>query len=178
MLVGTHDTLGPYFDPRGEKMMLAFEYCLKNLEFDFILRICNTSYMDIPKVHEYFNSIRKERVYDGARNMHSSGIRFVTGFNSFLSRDVVEKVIEHKEQFLAIPELEDLALGQLIMHDLAYTNFEDQPHTQTHAVAFEDEFNPDSFIESPVFNYRFRSATIDKFVNFHNYITDYRKNNA
>ena len=35
MLIGANDTLGNYFDPRGEKMMLAFEYCLKNLNQSF-----------------------------------------------------------------------------------------------------------------------------------------------
>jgi hypothetical protein len=30
------------FDPRGEKTLFAFEYCLNNLEFDFIFRISCT----------------------------------------------------------------------------------------------------------------------------------------
>jgi hypothetical protein len=178
MLVGANDTLGNYFDPRGEKMMLAFEYCLKNLEFDFILRICNTSYIDVPKVHEHLSSIRKERIYDGTRNMHNNEIYFVTGFNSFLSRDVVEKVVEHKEQFLAIPYLEDLALGKLIMHDLALTSFEDQPHKETHVWAFDDTFDPGHYVNSSIFNYRFRSHTSEKFIAFHEWITEYRKNNV
>jgi hypothetical protein len=170
MLVGTNDTHGPYFDPRGEKMMLAYEYCLKHFDFDFILRICNTSYIDIEAMVKYFNSIRKERIYDGTRNLYNNEISFVTGFNSYLSRDTVEKVVEHKQDYLDIKLPEDLALGKLIMHDLKYTNFEDQPQIDIHVLATEPGFKPDSFVGSERFNYRFRSHTVDEYVAFHNYM--------
>jgi hypothetical protein len=171
LVCGINDTLGNYFDPRGEKMIMAIEYCLKHFEWDFMLRICNTSYIHIPILHRVLSETRKERIYDGTRNLHNNEISFVTGFNSYMSRDTAEVLIQNKHLYLESKYLEDLALGDVIFHQLKYTSFEDQPHHHTHVWAFEDNFQPDHWIQNTdVFNYRFRSHTPEKLIKFHEHI--------
>lgn len=173
LVCGTNDVLGPYFDTRGEKMIMAIEYSLKHFEWDFMLRICNTSYIHIPKLYKVLDETRKERIYDGTRNLHNHEISFVTGFNSFMSRDTAEVLIQNKDMYLESRYPEDLALGYVLMHQLKYINFEDQPHRETHAWASEEGFNPEHFVKhTDVFNYRFRSHTPEKFIKFHEYILD------
>jgi hypothetical protein len=171
LVCGTNDTLGDYFDPRGEKMIMAIEYCLKNFEWDFMLRICNTSYIHIPKLHKFLSKLPKEKIYDGARNMYNSEIYFVAGFNSYMSRDTAELLIQNKETYLASRYLEDLALGDVIFHQLKHTSFDTQTHYSTYVWASEEDFQPDHFLQNTdVFNYRFRSHTPEKLIRFHEHV--------
>lgn len=173
LVCGTNDVLGPYFDPRGEKMIMAIEYCLKHFEWDFMLRICNTSYIDTFKLHKVMSSLPKEKIYDGTRNLYNNEISFVTGFNSYMSRDTAEILIQNKQIYLESKYPEDLALGDTIFHKLKYTSFENQTYISTSTWAYEEGFNPEYFIKhTDVFNYRFRSHTPEKFIKFHEYILD------
>lgn len=113
-------------DSRGEKLIRSLEYCLNNFEFDFLLRICSTTYVDVNKMLSVLDSIKPYKVYDGARNMYNYEYYFVAGHTSLMSRDVVEQAVLNKELYLDSPYPEDLALGKLIMHDLNYTSFTDQ----------------------------------------------------
>lgn len=169
LVCGTNDTLGDYFDPRGEKLIMALEYCLKHFEWDFMLRICNTSYVHIPILHRVLDETRKERIYDGVRNMHNNEIPFVTGYHSYMSRDVAELLVQNKDMYLETKYLEDLAVGYVLMYKLNYVNFDDQPYRRTHVDnAFDNSFEPEHFLRhSDVFTYRFRSHTPEKFIRFH-----------
>lgn len=171
LVCGINDTLGPYFDPRGEKMIMAIEYCLKHFEWDFMLRICNTSYIDTFKLHKVMDSLPKEKIYDGTRNLYDNKISFVTGYNSYMSRDTAEVLIQNKQIYLDSRYPEDLALGDVIFHKLKYTSFEDQTYIPTSVWAYEEGFNPEHFVKhTDVFNYRFRSHTPEKLIKFHEYI--------
>ena len=82
-----------------------------------------------------------------------------------------EVLIQNKHLYLESKYLEDLALGDVIFHQLKYTSFEDQPHHHTHVWAFEDNFQPDHWIQNTdVFNYRFRSHTPEKLIKLHEHI--------
>ena len=83
------------FDSRGEKFILALEYCLNNLEFDFIYRMSCTSYIDIFKMYDYINTTpTKEKVYNGTFNMYDYKHYFVSGFNVIMSKDIFSKVTD------------------------------------------------------------------------------------
>lgn len=132
LIIGTYDNTYPSDHPRhsiipdarNEKLILALEYCMNNFEFDYILRICNTTYVDVNKMADYFNTLPRTKVYDGARNLYNYETFFVAGHSVFMSRDVVNLLVQCKEDYLASSYPEDLAVGQIIIHDLGYTSFD------------------------------------------------------
>ena len=134
MVIGTYDTTYPSEHPRydiipdarNEKFILALEYCLNNLEFDYIQRISTTSYVDVEKMQLYLNKLPRTKIYNGARNMYNYQYYFVSGHDVIMSRDVVELLVNYKDRYLASSYPEDLAAGKLLMHDIGYVSFEDQ----------------------------------------------------
>lgn len=132
LIIGTYDNTYPVEHPRhsiipdarNEKLILALEYCINSFEFDYLLRICNTTYVDVDKMSYYFDTLPRTKVYDGARNLYNYEIPFVAGHNAFMSHDVVNLLIQHKEDYLASSFPEDLAVGKIIMCDLNYTSFD------------------------------------------------------
>ena len=137
-------------DARGEKFIMALEYCLNNFEFDFIQRISCTSYVDVPKMADHINTLPKTKVYNGAKNMYNHEYYFISGHNVLMSRDVVQLLVDHKEEYLAIAYPEDLATGRLIIHDLAYTDFSEQTSSDTFTVVEHDNLtlstNPSTYL--------------------------------
>jgi hypothetical protein len=134
MVIGTYDTTYPSEHPRyniipdarNEKFILALEYCLNNLEFDYIQRISTTSYVDVEKMQLYLNKLPRTKIYNGARNMYNYQYYFVSGHDVIMSRDVVELLVNYKDQYLKSQYPEDLAAGKILMHDTEYVNFDDQ----------------------------------------------------
>jgi hypothetical protein len=139
MIIGTYDNTYPANHPRhsiipdarNEKFILALEYCLNNFEFDYIQRICNTSYVDVEKMTAYFERLPRTKIYNGARNLYNYEYFFVAGHNVFMSYDVVKLLVEHKEEYLASSYPEDLIAGKIIMYDAKYVNFDDQSQANT-----------------------------------------------
>lgn len=170
LFCGTNDVLTGEKDPRGEKLMIALEYCYKNLEFDFVVRCCNTTYNDIVKMHRVLSDMPKECVYDGGRNMYDYKYYFVGGWHAYMSRDTVGMVVENKNKYLSLKYPEDLALGILLMHDLKYTNF-DREIIPTGCFAYIDyDFSREYNIENNIFAYRFRHDTLDLYTRFHKHV--------
>jgi hypothetical protein len=144
LIIGTYDDTYPInhdrrkinHDARNEKFILALEYCINNFQFDYILRISNTSYIDITKMYNYISTLPKDKIYSGARNMYNNEIYFVAGHNVFMSYDVVKLLVNHKEEYLKSKYPADLATGKLLMYDLDYTSFDYQdsvtPYNTTH----------------------------------------------
>jgi hypothetical protein len=132
LIIGTYDNNYPSDHPRhsiipdarNEKLILALEYCINNFEFDYLLRICNTTYVDVNKMADYFDALPRTKVYDGARNLYNYETFFVAGHSAYMSHDVVDLLVQHKEDYLASSYPEDLATGQIIIHDLEYTSFD------------------------------------------------------
>jgi hypothetical protein len=155
-------------DARGEKFIIALEYCLNNFEFDFIQRISCTSYVDVPKMVNYINTLPKTKVYDGAKNMYNHEYYFITGHNVLMSRDTVEILVKHKNEYLALPYPEDLATGRLLIHDLEFTNFSEQTSNDTFTVV-----DPNNLTLSPVpatYLYRTRHTHSEVFYDLHKMI--------
>ncbi len=155
-------------DSRGEKFVMVLEYCLNNFEFDFIQRISCTSYVDVPKMVNYINTLPKTKVYNGAKNMYNYEYYFITGHNVLMSRDVVQQIVDHKEEYLAIAYPEDLATGRLVIHDLAYTNFSEQNNADTFTVVNPNDFGVDP--NPTMYLYRTRHFHPEVFYDLHKMI--------
>lgn len=163
-------------DPRAEKLILAYEYCLNNLNFDFVVRICNTTYLDIKKLHRVLDGLtRKERVYDGARNLYNYEYPFCGGFSNYMSRDCVEQLVSHKNDYLSLPRnllIEDLAVGVILMHKTKYAYW-DEPHLITHVNAYEPTYDITSYNPNDnIFSYRFRANTLEKYRLLHQIVQE------
>jgi len=170
LFCGTNDVLTDGKDPRGEKLMIALEYCYNNLEFDFIVRCCNTTYNDLQKMYRFLSKMPPEKIYDGARNMYDNKYYFVGGWHAYMSRDVVKILIDNKERYLSLKYAEDLSLGIVLMHELKYTSF-GEPFTRTFDFAYRDyTFEKPYNHDDDICSYRFRHHTLDMFVKFHNHV--------
>jgi len=157
-------------DARGEKFIMALEYCLNNFEFDFIQRISCTSYVDVAKMMTYLDTLPKTKVYNGARNMYNYEYYFITGHNVLMSRDTVETLVKYKKEYLALPYPEDLATGRLLIHDLEYTNFSEQVSGDTF-VSVSSNLDELKLSDSPsVYLYRTRHAHPEVFYHLHKII--------
>jgi hypothetical protein len=169
IIVGAYDMIGPYFDPRGEKLIRTLEYSLK-YEYDFVLRVCNTSYIRTDKLYEYLKLQPRKNFYDGARNLYKYKYYFVSGHNSVMSRDCAELLVQNKKDYLECRYPEDLAVGYILMHKLNYTSFGKEPFTPTHIFATDPGFDPEHFFNHIAYNYRFRSHTPKEMQDYHNFI--------
>jgi len=171
LFCGVNDVFVGSHDPRSAKFMIALEYCFNNFEFDFLVRCSNTTYNDLEKMHRILSGMRRERLYEGARNMNSDGYYFVAGWHSYMTRDCVKLVVENKQRYLDLPYSEDLALGVLLMHELKHTDFkEDIIHTFSLSAHQYDDLENLYKSDDNIFAYRFRSYTLDRYIRFHNHV--------
>jgi hypothetical protein len=155
-------------DARGEKFIMALEYCLNNYEFDFIQRISCTSYIDTNKMYNYVSTIDKTKVYNGARNKYNSEYYFMAGHCVLMSRDIVELMVKNKEKYLSLSYPEDVATGKIILYDSEYTNIDEQFHF--HAFT---PVNPNNIVidERPsIYCYRTDTSHPEIFYELHNLI--------
>ena len=90
------------------KTIDAFKYVDKKFDYDYILRLCACSYVDLNKLNNFAKIVGNTRIFSGPFNNTSSGADkrynlkrepFITGANIFLSNDVVKYLIEN-EHFL------------------------------------------------------------------------------
>lgn len=169
IIVGAYDMMGPYFDPRGEKLIRALEYSLK-FEYDFVLRVCNTSYIRFDKLLTYLKNCPQKKFYDGARNLFNYKYYFVSGHNSIMSRDCVVNLVENKTEFLECRYPEDLAVGYFLMHKLNYTKFEEEPFIPTHIPATVPGFDANHFLDHRAYNYRFRGNSSKEMQEYHEFL--------
>lgn len=116
-------------DPRGDRFIHVLEYCFQNYEFDYMLRTGTGYYIDVVKLQKYIELLPSEKVYTGAvfcgPNPDSRwGHVFVAGANCLMSRDVVEKLVEHKDLYLKISEKapEDAATGMVLHDEVGYVS--------------------------------------------------------
>jgi hypothetical protein len=85
--------------PAGEKTLAAFEYVLANHDFDVLFRTNTSSYVDLANLRAYLEArARPQRFYAGVLG-HQYGIDFASGSGYFLSRDLVELVVEHADEW-------------------------------------------------------------------------------
>lgn len=78
----------------GYKTIKAFEL-IQNLDFDFIFRTNSSSYVDKQRLLDYSLSLNNTNHYSGVIGF-DSGVSFASGCGYFLSKDIMLKIIENK----------------------------------------------------------------------------------
>jgi len=87
------------------KTIDVFKYVDNNYDYDYVLRLCACSYVDLNKLNNFAKTVGNTRIFSGPFNNTSSGADkrynlkrepFITGANLFLSNDVVKYLIENE----------------------------------------------------------------------------------
>jgi hypothetical protein len=99
--------------PAGWKTIACFEQVLRSNGFDLVFRTNCSSYVDLPNLRGFAERhARAEGFYSGRRGMFGD-LPFASGSGYFLSRDLVELVVERRDEWNhALPD--DIALAELM----------------------------------------------------------------
>jgi len=106
-----------------------FQYANNNFEFDYVLRLCACSYINIPKIQTFVNQLPTDLVFSGPINKLSEGaanrlkldrIQFITGANMLFSKDVINKLALNINNFdyKKFGRVDDVAISLFINENL------------------------------------------------------------
>lgn len=112
------------------KTITAFEWFIET-NFDYIYRTNNTGYFDLNKVSNFLKDKPRHDFYCGNSQIYEKslntptapypGVNYASGASFFLSRDIVEKIILHKELIYSynFPGwCDDVSIGKYITENL------------------------------------------------------------
>lgn len=100
----------------GVKTIEAFAASIHNFHFDYIYRTNVSSYVDLVGLNEFIKNKPRNGYYAGVIGDHQ-GITFASGSGYFLSRDVVNKVLENRDLW-DHNLIDDVSLGKLLTSEL------------------------------------------------------------
>lgn len=97
----------------AKKTLLAFDWAISNLEFDYLFRTNTSSFVDFKKLHKFSKSNRNNLDYSGVVLDVEEGDTIASGAGFFLSRKNVELILNNKDKFDAnLPD--DVAIARLL----------------------------------------------------------------
>ena len=143
----------------NEKGLKAFDWIVKNKDFDIIFRCTTTTYLNIDKLIQFLDKQKTKNLYSGPIDFYppyetseNKKITFVSGAGCFYSRDVVKKLIQNKDKYdFALND--DVAISKLLVNELG--------------VPITEGFRQDFYYGYPFFNeidfnnyhFRFKHST-------------------
>lgn len=137
----------PYMSLQGPRTIVALRTIVKDLEFDYLLRLTSTCLTSPMALEDYVRKLPSTRVFAG-QALQFAGRRFNSGAAFLMSRDVVEAVVEHGSS-LRNNVYEDVALSDLIWR-YDFADFFDMPRIDVNGVvSVSEKFAMDSF-QAPV----------------------------
>ena len=97
----------------AKKTLLAFDWAISNLEFDYLFRTNTSSFVDFKKLHKFSKSNRNNLDYSGVVLDVVEGDTIASGAGFFLSRKNVELILNNKDKFdETLPD--DVAIARLL----------------------------------------------------------------
>lgn len=99
------------YSTMSKKTLLAFEWALKNKDFDYIARINSSTYVDKKLLIKYIQTLADKDVFAGIEV--ESNPNWMIGWGYIISKDVIEKIVNHQE-LLRHDIMDDVALSYLI----------------------------------------------------------------
>lgn len=103
----------------GYKTIAAFEWALENEEFDYIIRVNASTYVNKKLIHEYVQNLPTERLYKGIGAPYEykgETINFAWGPAYLLSKDLVDLICAQTWHWNH-GQMDDVSMG-LFMKDL------------------------------------------------------------
>lgn len=98
------------------KMLKAFDFCLKNFDFDFLLRTASCTYVNYDLLLNFLKELPEDFQYGGrvASNLfEGKPIRWVLGHAVLMSKSFIEIVVENKLKIMSYKLIDDISLGKL-----------------------------------------------------------------
>lgn len=113
-----------YYPGMITKTVKALEYIEKNYNYDYMLRTNLSTFWDIDLFLERLDKLPDTECFSGTiRNCTYKGRtsdNYIAGVNLVLSRDLVQVILKHSDEMIAMDLPEDWALSQ-ILKDKGYT---------------------------------------------------------
>jgi len=81
----------------SKKMLMAFEWALKNKEFDYIARINSSTYVDKTALAEYIKDLPYNNLFEGIEV--EANPKWMVGWSYIISRDVIQKLVDNSQLF-------------------------------------------------------------------------------
>ena len=111
------------------KTIQMFQYASNNLDFDYVLRLCACSYINIQKLQSFVAQLPNDLVFSGPINTLSEGaairlnldrIQFITGANMLFSKDVINKLVLNINRFdyKKFGRVDDVAISLFINENI------------------------------------------------------------
>ena len=95
----------------GHKGLLAYEWALNTLEFDYVARVNSSCYVSKKKLLDYVQTLPNENIFEGLKIEDKED--WVWGGGQFIiSRDVLQKIVDNKADWRH-GEMEDKAMSFL-----------------------------------------------------------------
>ena len=115
------------------KTIKCFELIDKDHDYDFILRLCACSYIDLYKLNKFVSKLDKKKIFSGPENVTSQRAdlrynlkkeKFIVGANMLLSRDVIKDIItnNNKLNYKKYGHADDLCLSIYIKEHIVPEN--------------------------------------------------------
>ena len=115
------------------KTIKCFELIDKDHDYDFMLRLCACSYIDLYKLNKFVSKLDKKKIVSGPLNVTSNGAdvrynlkkeKFIVGANMLLSKDVIKDIITNKNElnYKKYGHADDLCLSIYIKEHIVPEN--------------------------------------------------------
>ena len=113
-----------YRTTQPDRTLDCFEWVLENIDFDYIYRTTTTSYLNLEHLYDFIQDKQSDCYYAAPEMYHQDKendvkIKFGSGVGFFLSKDLVECVVNNRNKW-NYDYLDDVALGKLLIQDLGY----------------------------------------------------------
>lgn len=96
----------------AKKTLLAFEWAVSNLEFDYVFRTNTSSYVDYKKLHQFVKN-NQNLEYSGVVLDAEEGDTIASGAGFFLSKKNIELILENRKEFdNSLPD--DVAIARIL----------------------------------------------------------------
>ena len=88
----------------GNKVLKTFSWVYENIEFDYLVRIVTSTYLDVNLLYKHLNELNKKSIYGGYKILYTDkttnrDINFASGANLILSRDVLKILLDNKKSW-------------------------------------------------------------------------------
>jgi hypothetical protein len=128
------------------KTIKSINFCINNLDFDFIFRTNLSSFIILDKLYEFVKNNNID--YGGVIGVTDNFIKFASGSGFLISKETCKYLIENENDLL-YNLIDDVAIGQLLTKKYKIT-----PIIRINNVPHQGGFDYDYLKNNPCFHFR------------------------